>query len=190
MNSPLKYQVRLTDDQRRHLEHLARDGHTPARPARLARLLLHADQAHPEGCRTDEWIAAALGMHVNTVAAARKRFVAEGPDAALSRRVRTTPPVPPKIDGRVEAHLVALCGSPPPRGRDRWTMQLLADELRGRGLVATISAEAVRRALKKMRCSPGASSGGASPSGTRPGSSPTWSRSSTSTPPRRAPTSR
>ena len=31
MNSPLKAQVRLTDDQRRDLEQVARDGRTPAR---------------------------------------------------------------------------------------------------------------------------------------------------------------
>lgn len=184
MNSPLKCQVRLTDDQRRDLERLARDGGTPARKARYARLLLHADSAHPEGCRPDTWIAAALGLHVNTVARLRLRFAAGGPDAAFARKSRPAPPVPPKIDGRVEAHLVALCCSPAPAGRARWTLHLLADELKARGLVTEVSVEAVRRALKKTRRSPGGSSPGASRSGTRPGSSPRWSRSSMSTPAR------
>ncbi|WP_394342644.1 hypothetical protein [Saliphagus sp. LR7] len=35
----------------------------------------------------------------------------------------------PKLDGRGEAHLVALACSEPPEGRDRWTYALLADRL-------------------------------------------------------------
>jgi hypothetical protein len=90
--------------------------------------------------------------------------------------------LPPKIDGRVEAHLIALCCGPAPAGRARWTLRLLAGELRRRGLVTQVSAEAVRRALKKTSCSPGASSPGASRSATPPASSPRWRTSSTSTP--------
>lgn len=151
MNPALKCHVRLTDDQRRDLEQTARDGRTPARKARYARLLLHADEAHPEGRRSDAWIADALGMHVNTVARVRKHFVAGGADAAFGRRPRETPPVPPKIDGRVEAHLVAIHCGPPPEGRARWTLKLLAGELMARKLVTEVSAETVRKALKKTR---------------------------------------
>jgi hypothetical protein len=190
MNSPLKYQVLLTEEQRDELERMARDGRTPARKARYARLLLHADWAHPEGRRGDEWIALALGLHVNTVARLRKDFVIGGLEAALGRKPRLTPPVPPKIDGRVEAHLVALCCSDPPEGCARWTLKLLAHELKARGLVTAISIETVRRALKKTRCSPGVRSRGASPRRTRRGSSPRWKTSWTSTPRRIPPRSR
>jgi transposase len=151
MNSSLKSRVRLTDDQRRDLERIARDGRTPARKARYARLLLHADEDHPEGRRSDAWIAEALGLHVNTVARVRKAFADGGADAAFARKVRETPPVPPKIDGHVEAHLIAIhCGAPP-EGRARWTLKLLADELKARGLVTEVSIETVRKALKKTR---------------------------------------
>jgi hypothetical protein len=149
VNSPLKTLVLLTDDQRRDLERTARDGTTPARKARYARLLLHADGAHPEGCRSDAWIAAALGMHVNTVARVRKHFAAGGADAAFGRKAREAPPVPPKVDGRVEAHLVAIHCGPPPEGRARWTLKLLAGELKARKLVTEVCIETVRRALKK-----------------------------------------
>ena len=155
MNSPLKAQVRLTDDQRGDLEQIARDGRTPARKARYARLLLHADAAHPEGQRSDAWIGQALGMHVNTVARVRKDFAAGGTAAALGRKPRDTPPVPPKVDGRAEAHLVALLCGPPPEGRARWTLKLLAGELTARKLVTEVCIETVRRALKKTRSSPG-----------------------------------
>jgi hypothetical protein len=149
MNPALKCQVRLTAEQRRDLEHTARDGRSPARKARYARLLLHADEVHPEGRRNDAWIGEALGMHVNTVARVRKNFAAGGLDAAFGRKPRETPPVPPKIDGRVEAHLVAIHCGPPPEGRARWTLKLLAGALKARGLVTEVSIETVRKALKK-----------------------------------------
>lgn len=182
MNSPLKFQVQLTDEQRTELERLARDGSTPARKARYARLLLHADSAHPEGCRSDAWIGAALGMHLNTVGRIRKQFVTGGLDAAFTRKPRETPPVPPKIDGRVQAHLVAICCSEPPKGQSRWSLTLLANELKTRGLVTKVSIETVRKALKKMNCSPGGSSAGASPKRTLLDLSPPWNKCSTSMP--------
>jgi hypothetical protein len=150
MNSPAKSRVRLSDEQRDELEGLARDGRTPARKARYARLLLHADEAHPEGQRSDHWIAQALGMHVNTVARVRKDFVGGGADLAFARKPRSTPPVEPKIDGQVEAHLVAIRCGPPPEGRARWTLELLTGELMGRKLVTRVCIETVRKALKKI----------------------------------------
>src|SRR5262249_29616468 len=79
----------------------------------------------------------------------RWRFVRQGEAPALDRTPRQAPPVPPKIDGHVEAHLVAIHCGPPPEGRARWTLKLLADELKGRGLVTVVCIETVRRALKK-----------------------------------------
>jgi len=169
-STPNLYPVRLTAEQREAFTGLTAVGRAPAAKVRHAHVLLLADRDRPGGRYTDAQIADALGMHVNTVARVRKRFVTEGPAPALDRRPRATPPVPPKIDGRVEAHLIATCCSPPPAGRARWTLALLAGELTRRGLVTSISVEAVRRALKKTSSSRGASSRGASRSASRPGS--------------------
>lgn len=182
-STPNLYPVCLDPQQRRALEDLARNGHAPVKKVRHAQVLLMSDRARPGGKMTGPEIAAALGMHLNTVARIRKRFALEGEQPALERRARATPPVPAKVDGRVEAHLIALCTGPPPEGRVRWTMELLAGELVRREIVTAISGETVRVALKKTRSSPGRSGRGASRSGTTPGSSPTWSASSTSTPP-------
>jgi hypothetical protein len=88
-------------------------------------------------------------MHLNTVARIRRCFVVEGEAPALDRKVRATPPTPPIFDGRAEAHLVAICCSGPPEGRTRWTLELLAAELVERRIVTQVSAETVRRVLKK-----------------------------------------
>jgi hypothetical protein len=169
-STPNQYPVRLTAEQRQSLDDLTRVGKAPVAKVRHARVLLLSDRDRPGGPWTDGRIAEALGMHVNTVARVRKRFALQGERPALERKPRAAPPVPPKIDGRVEAHLIALCCGRPPDGRARWTLALLAGELARRGLVTSVSAEAVRQALKKTSCSPGASRPGASPSGSRPAS--------------------
>lgn len=182
ISTPNLYPIRLDPEQRRSLEDVARNGHAPVKKVRHAQILLMSDRDRPGGRMTGPEVAAALGMHVNTVARIRKRFVTEGERPALERKPRPAPPVPAKVDGRVEAHLIALCTGPPPEGRACWTMELLAGELVRHEVVTSISGETVRVALKKTPSSPGRSSRGASRSGTTPGLSPTWSGCSTSTP--------
>ena len=111
-----------------------------------------ADQEHPKGRRTDLQISEALGMHINTVARIRKNFVLQGEASALERKEREAPPVSAKLDAQKKADLVALCSSEPPKGRARWTLSLLVDELKTRGIVAEISRETVRKVLKKANC--------------------------------------
>jgi len=168
--TPNKYAVRLTADQRERLDALTRVGRAPVGKVRAARVPLLADHGRADGGWTDPAIADALGMHVNSVGKVRKRFVLEGEEPAVTRKRRLTPPTPPKMDGHLEAHLVALCCSPAPGGRARWTLELLAGELVNRKLVTAISLETVRQGLKKTRYSRGGSRRGASPNGSRRGS--------------------
>lgn len=182
MDGIRKYQVRLSSEQRQRFDDLVHTGQAPARKIEHARVLLMSDQDHPQGRWHDQQIARALGMHGNSVARVRKRFVIQGEQPALDRKPRLTPPVPPKLDGRAEAYLVALCCSDPPEGRVRWTMKLLAKELVGRGIVTSISSEAVRLHLKKVTSSPGKPNGSASRSGRAATSYLAWSTSSTCTP--------
>lgn len=189
-STPNQFSVRLDPEQRRPLSDITGNGHAPAKKIRHAQVLLLSDHDRPGGKRTDAQIADALGMHVNTVARVRKRFVLGGERPALERKPRLTPPVPPKIDGKVEAHIIAICTGPPPQGRVRWTMELIAGELVRNEVIDSISGESVRLVLKKTRRSPGRRSPGASRNAITPDSSPTWSESSTSTPPSTPRTSR
>jgi transposase len=147
--TPNQYPVFLSDDQRERFEKICRNGHAPAKKIRHAQVLLLSDRHRPEGQLTGGQIAETLGMHINTVARIRKRFAQEGEEPALERKQRETPPKQPIIDGHAEAHLVAICCSDPPDGRICWTMQMLADTLIQRRVVIQVSAETVRRALKK-----------------------------------------
>src|SRR5262249_27876987 len=142
---------------------------------------LLSDHNRPRGRMTRLQISDALKMHVNTVDRIRRRFAQEGEAPALNRKVRLTPPIPPKLDGRREARLIAICCSEAPRGHARWTLRLLADELVNRRIVTHISMETIRKTLKKTNCNLGVRSAGASPSGTAPDSSRIWKTSSIST---------
>jgi Homeodomain-like domain len=116
-----------------------------------------------------------------TVGRVRQRFIEQGLEAALVRQKQVRPSRLPTIDGRAEAHLIALACSPPPEGRAAWTMQLLADKLIELKVVDRVCDETVRRALKKTKLSPGARNNGASRPRPTPSSSARWRRFSTST---------
>jgi hypothetical protein len=187
---PNQYPVSLTPEQRQRFEEITRNGHASAKKIRHAQILLLSDRNRPEGPLTRTAIAEVLRMHVNSVDRIRKRFVQEGEQPALERKPRAEPPIQPILDGHAEAQLVAICCSAAPASRTRWTMQLLADELMKRRVVTQISAETVRRTLKKTNCGPGASSAGACLNATGRGSSPRWKRSSMCTRPSTATKSR
>jgi hypothetical protein len=76
-----------------------------------------------------------------------------GLESALYRKKRATPPVPAKVDGEVEAHIIALCCTNPPKGYARWSVRLLADKCVELGYVDSISHMTVSRTLKKTNLS-------------------------------------
>jgi transposase len=149
-----KYVVRLTRPQRRELKRMARSGKRSARTLVHARILLKADAADGGPAWDDAATAEALDCGARTVARVRKKFAQGGLDAALYRK-KPTGRQYRKLDGAQEARLVALACSPPPDGRARWTLKLLADRLVELEVVASVSDETVRRTLKKTRSSPG-----------------------------------
>jgi len=150
-----KYLVDLTADEREQLLQLIRKGKPSARKVTRARILLKADEGF-----TDEQIVAALSTGEATVERTRKRFVEEGL-GALNERPR--PGARAKLEGKQQAHLIALACTKAPEGYTHWTLRLLADKVVELGFTESLSREAVRRVLKKTNSSPGKKSNGASP---------------------------
>jgi transposase len=148
--------VNLAQEQRERLTEISKTGQAPAKKILHANILLMSDEG--EGASrywTDKEISEALGIHINSVGRIRKRFLEQGIEPALNRKVRRTPPVPPKIDGEAEARIVALCCSDPPSGHSDWSIRLLTQELKARQIIVEISRETVRRVLKKTACALG-----------------------------------
>jgi transposase len=153
-----KYVVRLTEGQRTQLETLVRSGRAHARKLLYGRILLKADADGPDRW-TDERIAEALEVSTATVARERRRFCEDGLEVALMPR-KPGRPRRRVLDGRAEAHLIALSCSEPPEGRERWSVRLLADRMVELGHAETLSHETVRRTLKKTSSSHTSSASG------------------------------
>jgi transposase len=150
-----KYVVDLTAEERTTLEQLLQKGKSNARKLTRARILLQADEG-----LTDEEIATALAVGVATVERTRQRFV-EANLEALNELPR--PGGQCKLNGKQEAHLIAVACTPAPSGHTRWTLQLLAEQVVELGFAESIARETVRQVLKKTHSSPGATSSGVCP---------------------------
>ena len=142
-----KYLVTLDDDERTQLEDLLHSGTHATRKVTRARILLKA----AEGVE-DSAIAIALSVGRATVERTRRRFVEEGL-GALEERPR--PGTLPKLDAKAQARLIAETCSAAPEGRQRWTLQLLAERVVALGWATAYSYESVRRVLKKQSSSRG-----------------------------------
>lgn len=148
------YRVKLLAEERAQLEGMLSKGKAAARTLMHARILLKADEGVAGPRLSDDQIAEAVEVNRSTVERVRMRCVEEGVEAALrprpSRQVH-----PRKLDGVQEAHLVVLACSPAPKGRNRWSLRLLADKLVELEVVGDVSYETVRRTLKKTNSSRG-----------------------------------
>ena len=142
-----KLRVELTTEQRKELETLCRRQTVGAAKVRRARVLLMADEKHPDGRRPDWQIAESIGISARQVCRIRQKFVRSG-ELNLDRKPRIGEPK--VLCGDAEGQLVALFCSTPPDGRERWTLQLLCDELARLQVVETVCRETVRRRLKKI----------------------------------------
>jgi hypothetical protein len=149
-----RYRVTLTNEERRDLEKLVSVGKAAARKLVRARVLLLADQTEDGPAKSDPEIVEALGCGRSTVERVRKEFVEEGLEHVL-QPPRTTRTYERRLDGKGEAHLVALTCGAPPAGRTRWTLRLLGDRMVALGHAKSLSYETVRRTLKKTSSSLG-----------------------------------
>jgi transposase len=144
--------IYLKDNERIELEQLIKSGTHSARVIARARTLLLLDRSQGEK-RTIAQVVDAAMVSQGTVSNLKRRYSTGGLDRALYELPR--PGAKPKIDGEVEAHLIALTCSDPPEGHDHWTLRLLADRLVKLEVIDSISHVAVGDALKKMNLSLG-----------------------------------
>lgn len=144
--------IHLKDNERKELEQLIKSGTHSARVIARARTLLLLDRSEGKKRTIKEVVEASMHSQ-GTVSNLKRRYFSEGLAGALYEKPR--PGAKPKIDGEVEAHLIAFVCSDPPEGRERWTLRLLADQLVSLELVDSISHVAVGNALKKTNLSLG-----------------------------------
>ena len=147
-----KYHIKLTVSERSELTGITQKQKVNAQRKLRAQILLACDEREPGTALTDKAIAATLPVSLRTIEHLRERACEVGPLAALQPRARVRT-YERKLDGAGEARLVQLACSQAPNGREKWTLQLLADELVTLAVVDEISDETVRRTLKKTNLS-------------------------------------
>jgi hypothetical protein len=140
--------LRLKEDERRALAAMrAGRKRLSIRRWRRIRILELLDKGW-----TMQDTADAAGTFPREVRRVGRRYLQRGLEAALSEDPRPKPL--PKFDTRSEAAVVAIACSPPPPGRSRWSVVLLAREVERRGIVASVGKETIRRLLSRHELKP------------------------------------
>jgi transposase len=148
------YHVKLTKSEVEELQSIINKGSHTSQTFRTAYILLNCDEGEYSEKVTNEQMSKVLKVGMRTIDRVKKRFIEEGLDACLERKP-TSRVYEKKIDGDVEAKIVTLCCSEPPKGFSRWSLRLLADKMVELNYVESISYVAVRNVLKKTNLSLG-----------------------------------
>ena len=156
-----RYLVELEAGEREALAAITRKGSHRSQKVINALVLLNCDEGEfNERHTTGAAIAGVLRISARRVDRVKKRFVEDGLDAALGSRQGRRAKYLRKVDGGLEARLVALSCGDPPEGHAQWSLRLLADRAVELGYIESISHETVRRVLKKTPSNPGGASAG------------------------------
>ncbi len=146
MAKPQKYKVILSEKDRERLEKITSQGKTSARVFKRAQILIKADQSRG-CCLKDETIADMLKVSKGTVQNIRESYCRTGLKSLYDQ---PRPGRPCLIDGDIEAKMVTIACSEPPKGRERWTIRMIAERLIALECIEDISHQGIYKRLKKM----------------------------------------
>ena len=148
-----RYRVTLTKEERKDLVAISTKGKRAARTVLYARALLLLDAGEYGPKWVVAQVAEASGTTSRSLEHLKRRFVEEGLCAAIERKKRVTPPREIQFGGEFEAKLIALACSDVPKGRERWTIRLLAEKMVELKIVPSVSPMTVCNTLKKTNLS-------------------------------------
>jgi hypothetical protein len=150
----IRYTIKLTKPEVEELRQIIDRGTHTSHTFRVAYILLNCDEGPYSDKVTNVHISKVLKVAMRTIDRVKKRFIEEGLEGVLERRPSSRV-YEKKADGDVEAKLVALCCSEPPKGYAKWSLRLLADKMVELDYVESISHVTVGGILKKTNSSPG-----------------------------------
>ena len=144
-----KYQVKLSNTDRNRLKEIIRNKRTSNTIRNRCHILLALDENQASTTTYDD-CAYYLGISKPTISNVVKCYALEGIDKVLvlNRNINSDN-ANRKIDGALEARIIAMACSEPPEGYARWTVKLITEKARVE-LELSAGEEAVRRMLKKI----------------------------------------
>ncbi len=150
----IRYTIKLTKSEVEELHAIINKGSHTSQTFRAAYILLNCDVGKYSDKVTNEQISKVLKVGMRTIDRVKKQFIEEGFEAVFERHLSTRI-YEGKADGDMEAKLVTLCCSEPPKGFSKWSLRLLADKMVELNYVESISHVTVRTVLKKRNVSLG-----------------------------------
>ena len=150
----IKYTIKLTKSEVEELHSIISKGSHTSQTFRAAYILLNCDEGEFSEKITNEQISKVLKIGMRTIDRVKKKFIEEGFDISIERKP-TTRVYDIKVDGDMEAKLVSLCCSEPPKGFAKWSLRLLADKMVELKYAESITHVTVGSVLKKMNLSLG-----------------------------------
>jgi transposase len=150
------YTIKLNQAEVDELTQIINKGSHTAQAFRSACILLNCDKGEfsvDKEIKNAE-ICKILKIGERTIDRVKKKFIEEGFEGVLERRP-SVQNYTRKVDGDLEAKLVALCCSDPPKGFAKWSLRLLADRMVELEYIDYISHVSVGGILKKTNLSLG-----------------------------------
>jgi len=151
----VKYRIKLTQDEVIELSAIVKKGSHTTQTYRAAYVLLNCDEGeYSLGKSTNEQICSVLKIGMRTIDRIKQKCVEKGVEYALER-VESSRIYEKKVDGDMEAKIVQLCCSEPPKGFSRWTLRMLADKVVELEYIDKLSHVSIYNTLKKTNLSLG-----------------------------------
>ena len=147
MDKRKKLQVQLSRQERRQVEELLSGGVQPVRTVIRALVLRQMDEG-----RTTVEAGAGVGISAKAAWEIGKRYLEGGLKAAIYDAPR--PGQKPLLDAEHGQRIIAMVCGPPPAGRARWSVRLIAQEAVKRKLVEHVGPETVRILLQSHDLKP------------------------------------
>ncbi len=148
------YTIKLTKSEVEELNVIINKGSHTSQTFRAAYILLNCDEGKYSDKVTNDQISKVLKVGMRTIDRVKKKFIEEGLESVLERRP-TSRVYEKKADGDLEAKLVTLCCSDPPKGYAKWSLRLLADKMVELKYIDKISHVTVGNVLKKTNLNRG-----------------------------------
>lgn len=140
----------LNTEQREKLEKFAKTGVRSTHLVKRAKVILALDRSNTKEHLRIGRICEQVEITRQSLNTIRKDFLSSPSiEEFLTRKKRATPPNEPKVTGDVEAHIIALACSEPPKGYAKWSTRLLAEKSVELDFIDSISHMTVERVLKK-----------------------------------------
>jgi hypothetical protein len=149
------YRVKLTKEEVSELQKIVNKGSHSTQTYRAAFILLNVDEGEfSTGKHTNAEICEVLKINPRTIDRVKKQLIEKGIDAALERD-KGSRIYERRIDGDVEAKLIAVSCSEPPKGYAKRSLHMLANKMVELQYIESISHVSVEKVLKKTNLNRG-----------------------------------